>query len=120
MIGSTYIPLFDLIAALFCAFCAAEIDANQAEFGIEDSCRMTKWLYGMATIFVLTVFWQVIAMPFMAIAMIVRFLSSLVVSIMFAIILKKNKGSATESRLLLCTLMAAATWLDIVFSLIGL
>lgn len=118
--GNIYIPVYDLIAALFCVFSAAEIDGNRTEFGVEKSSKMPKWLYGMAIAFMLTVIWQIMAMPFMAVAMVVRFSSSLVVCILTAGVLKKNKGKECETYLLVCTLLAAGTWLEIVVTFFGL
>ena len=137
IVNGIYIPIFDLIAAFFCTFTAAEIVSTPTDFGMEMHrtprkqrkwnwlnwlCMvpMQKWLYAISIVFAGTVIWEMLVMPYMVIAIIIRFVTSLVSNIMFALILKKNKGTEKETILLGSTLFACAVWLGIVITIIGL
>lgn len=137
IINGIHIPIFDLFVVFFCAATVEEILDDPVKFGLKVHrtprkqrkwnwlnwlCMvpMQQWLHAIFIIFAITVIWELLVMPYMGIAMIIQFISSLACTIMLALILKKNKDTEKATFLLVSTLCTCAVWVEIVVTAIGL
>ena len=119
IVNGVYIPIVALIAACFCVFTAAKVVRYPTKFGMKVHYRtprkqrkwkwlnrlcmvpMQKWLFTISLVFLATVIWDIMGMPYLGIAIIVRFASSLACNIMFAIILQKHWYWFTGGKIIL-------------------